>query len=874
MWVALMDGKLDEASERSLHDHVETCSSCGLLFAGLGDAAAAERALASVDPLATTLGTPDSPAVTVDEARPGQTISRFLVEGKLGAGGMGVVYRAFDPTLGRRVALKLLHGGAARSPGLLLAEAQALAKLTHPNVVVIYEVGTVAQLSGDDRVFLAMEHVEGKTLRAWSPGRSTGEILDAYIGAGRGLAAAHAVGLVHRDFKPNNAMIGDDGRVRVLDFGLVRSEASADGTEVVGTPAYMAPEQSRGGGDARSDQFSFAISLWEALAGNRPRALAAGAELPSVRRIPARLRKALARGLQADPDRRFPTMDALLAELRRESARWPWLLAPAALAVAAGVFFVVRPHTPPCGEVPAMLANVWDTPRREALRAAFLATGAPYAATAADATTAILDRHTAEWTRRRTQACEATLVRHEQTAEVLELRAACYDATLADVDALTAVFTHPDADMVARAASVAGNLGGLDRCDDVHALQRQPPPPSTPAARATEPAQRAQIAIAAALSLAGKHKQALPLGQTAAAFATSMDDVQMLGQALQVVGRAQTALGDMKAAEDAYLRAAEAYERAGDDRGKATVLARLVDVVARRQGRVADGETYARMARAAQERAAARDLDWLIDDMESMLAIAEHDKPKALEYAQKALVEVRREKGDAPGTLAFEAKVAAALIDLGKYEEALAQDERVLAKTKEELGPLHPNVYLTLNDIGGCLYKLGKRDEAIAKYREALAVHAQSFGENDVEMAATYDNLGEMEFLAKKYDDAVADFEHAKALWEKQAGPDNPEIVRALYGIGHVKLYQEKAGEAKVALEAALALAEKSGKATGPDTMARVKYMLGRTLVEGELDVPRGLALVEEVIGGNALSEKDIASIKVWRENVRKAIGK
>ncbi|HTM20411.1 MAG TPA: serine/threonine-protein kinase, partial [Kofleriaceae bacterium] len=259
----------------------------------------------------------------------GTTVGRFTIRGLLGIGGMGAVYRARDPQLGRDVALKLLRpdrAAAGETHDRLLREAQAAARLSHPHVVAIYEAG-----SHGDQIYLAMELVDGRTLRAWQaePGRNWRAIVAAYAGAGRGLAAAHRAGLVHRDFKPDNVLVGADGRARITDFGLAAADEqavpdtsgtaaiespllSADGA-LIGTPAYMAPEQlaHRAAGPA-ADQFGFCVSLYEALFGVRP---FAGDDVAQLRRrigdgpapppagspVPARVRALLQRGLAAEP---------------------------------------------------------------------------------------------------------------------------------------------------------------------------------------------------------------------------------------------------------------------------------------------------------------------------------------------------------------------------------------------------------------------------------------------------------------------------------------------------------------------------------------------------------------------------------------------
>jgi hypothetical protein len=285
----------------------------------------------------------------------GTRVGRYEVEYLIGTGGLGVVYAAIDPELGRHVALKLLkvdpRPGESGGQDRLLREARALARLSHPNVVAVYDVG-----AWSDRVFVAMEMITGRDLRGWllvTPRRPPA-VVDVFLAAGRGLAAAHAAGLVHRDFKPDNVLVGGDGRVCVTDFGLARAleEARADEDgAIVGTPAYMAPEQHLGrSADARSDQFGFCASLHEALYGERPFAgvdldelsaeIIAGRVQPPPRgaHVPATLARIVVRGLSSDPAARWPSMEALLAALGRDRRKlWRRLAAVAAALLAVVV---------------------------------------------------------------------------------------------------------------------------------------------------------------------------------------------------------------------------------------------------------------------------------------------------------------------------------------------------------------------------------------------------------------------------------------------------------------------------------------------------------------------------------------------------------
>jgi hypothetical protein len=376
--VAFMEGQLQPAVEEEVEEHVEGCEACRELLAETTRAAF-----------------PEPPPEVAQEGRFG----RYEIVRPIGAGGMGVVYAARDPKLHRMVALKMLRpsgAGGAAPPELrerILREARAMARLSHPNVLALYDVGELG-----DQVFLAMELVEGSTLTAWLGGgagldrdgadpvgeeaaipkaealaarRGWREVLEVFLAAARGLAAAHAAGLVHRDFKPDNVLIGNDGRVRVTDFGLARAAApgpprdepapalagqpeqlalSLQRSVLAGSPAYMAPEQMRGEMvSARSDLFGFSVALYEGLYGERPfpgetsaeleRAIERGEMRPPPKgvRVPARVRRVLVRGLRAAPAERFESMDAIIAALER--ARRSARLATAA-AIAGGLAVV------------------------------------------------------------------------------------------------------------------------------------------------------------------------------------------------------------------------------------------------------------------------------------------------------------------------------------------------------------------------------------------------------------------------------------------------------------------------------------------------------------------------------------------------------
>jgi serine/threonine protein kinase len=398
----LMSGALDDSMRATAVQHLDSCDDCRNLVSLLAKDATRDAAVATLhggkvdlkklalqqteapDQVRTVASgarerpTPDPLAVTADVSliqksgtrQIGKTFGKYTLVDRIGAGAMGVVYRAEDPALNRKVALKLLHKPDKSLAQRLVREAQSMAQVNHPNVVQVYDAG----IAEDESTYIAMELISGSSLRTWQQEkRPIAEIVEAYLAAGRGLAAAHGAGIIHRDFKPDNCLIGTDGRVRVTDFGLASARPNDDGPDtpeeleltnsgmVLGTPAYMAPEQFTGGNvDPRTDQFNYCVALYEALYGVRPFKGKSFDELgdnvcdgkirpaPAGSRVSGAMREILIRGLSVKPGDRYPTMDHLLDDLGRDRARvWRntgFVAAAFAAALGLGLFadFVVR----------------------------------------------------------------------------------------------------------------------------------------------------------------------------------------------------------------------------------------------------------------------------------------------------------------------------------------------------------------------------------------------------------------------------------------------------------------------------------------------------------------------------------------------------
>jgi eukaryotic-like serine/threonine-protein kinase len=384
-------------------------------------------------------------------------VGRYELRKEIGSGGGGAVFVAWDPELTREVALKLIVAANPELRARALAEGQALARLSHPNVVSVFDVGVV-----DERLYLVMELVDGTSLRSYAASTRPREIIAAYRQCAAGLAAAHAARLVHRDFKPDNAVIGGDGRVRVIDFGLAISDGAA--ARRGGTPRYMSPEQRRGEPlTAATDQYALAASLREALAP-----------------LPRWLEATIARALAPDPAARFGSMRELEAALGRDPVtRWrrrALLAVPVVVAVAGYGLGQAREGPPPCSGGASEIAATWSPVQRDALAAHLDALGAPYARVAAGRLSAEIDRYAARWIASHRASCLVHL-RGELTAERYDRRQVCLASGRDQLRSLVELGSAVPADQVASVVAAVPELPDPARCADVDATTIAPPAP-------------------------------------------------------------------------------------------------------------------------------------------------------------------------------------------------------------------------------------------------------------------------------------------------------------------------------------------------------------------------------------------------------------
>ena len=788
----------------------------------------------------TAVSSPGVGPASASEGEPvrGDSIGRFLLLGVLGTGGMGHVYAAYDPHLDRKVAIKLLRadmmrGAAADARARLLREAQAMARINHPNVVKVHEVGTY-----EDQVYVAMEFADAGTLRAWlSNAHPLREIIDVFVQAGRGLAAAHAAGLVHRDFKPDNVLMGKDGSVRVTDFGLV-GVAELPGAEVappaaalapteprkapdlaisgsaplfesltrtgsiMGTPSYMAPEQFSGAiTTARADQFSFCVVLYEALYGARPfsgsnyQELASNVLLgqvsppPRGARVPGWLRRALLRGLSVDPAARHASMDALLSELLRDRARrrrrlLAWTAGVVAAAAAAAL--ALRPGDgAACDAGGDRVAGVWSSARRDQMKAAFLASGRPHAAASFDKLTHMLDAWGQSWELGYRDACRDTQVRREQSEHLLDLRMQCLTRRLEEADATIALLVAGGGDAVDHALGAALALPSAAPCGDAAALSAPVAPPETELARAQVQAVRGRLDEARGLERLARYAAALEVARAALAAARATGYRPVTAEALLVVGRIQVRLVDA-AGVDALRESMHAATASGDAAGMVEAAAWTVFALTTQGSRHELAHEIAEHAEATAIHAGLKGESVVHLQNRIGLLYQRRGKPaEARARFEKALALAEQELGpDHPATISTLAPLGNLAFVEGRLADAQELLERVLASNEAAFGKDHPDVALALSNLGAVYQAEGKLDDAQRLKERALAIRIAALGPDHPAVGTSYNNLGTLH--AERGDHATAGDYYAKALalWEKAYGPDNVQIALAASNLG------------------------------------------------------------------------------------------
>jgi eukaryotic-like serine/threonine-protein kinase len=824
--------------------------------------------------------------------RGGEHVGRYVILYRLGKGGMGVVFAAYDPQLDRKVAIKLMRprgrGRTGTGQAAMLREAQALARLSHPHVVAIHDVGVLG-----NQVFVAMDFLEGDTLRRWaaSERRTVADIVRVYLQAGEGIAAAHRAGIVHRDFKPDNVIVTRDSsggtalRVQVLDFGLARMrDAESHDTDdeddqpmrPAGTPMYMAPEQHQGRALGPScDQFAFCVSLYETLwrrlpfssdTGSVARAILEGrlVDPPRGGGVPHRLRRAILRGLSRMPSDRHASMQALLDELRATQRRGRRRRIAAVVglvgiaSVGAWLFGrSARVGDLPCEDASHRLDGVWDDERRAAVEHSILVSGRMHAQRTAAGVAARLDRWTSQWSASHAEACAATRVRHEQSEELLDLRMACLGGRRQELLALVDLFAAADVDLVDRALEAAESLPAIEPCDDVVAMRTRDPLPADEQTRAEIEDVQARLAQAGALQNAGKLSDALAIAELATRRAEDLGWRPLQAACGYRTGEILDDLARPEDAEAALRKAALAAEAARDDALLADSRVLLVSVVGARLQRTREGELWAELAGAALDRLGeepAREarLENGIATMLSSTGRPEH----VLEHMRRALALASASESDNELWIAsLNINMASTLVDLGQLDEALERAQTSLKIFEAAHGPDHPQTANAQSAIGAVHDQRGDLDEALAWYERSHGTLSRVLGEDN---PRTLDALSNVAIVTIELGDtarAVKLFDRALAGYVAAYGEEHGDVAQAHQNLGGALRI---AGEIDRALEhqrRALALRE---RLLGPEDPRVARSLVGvANILEDDLARPdealglrqRALALEEKTYG-------------------------
>ncbi|MEL6545017.1 MAG: tetratricopeptide repeat protein, partial [Myxococcota bacterium] len=707
----------------------------------------------------------------------GAHIGRYVILELLGEGGMGAVYSAFDPSLNRRVALKLLgivaqdSNAKEQAHARLQREAQALAQVRHPSVATVHDVGATP----DGEFYIAMQFVEGEDLRHYCKDRPWREIVEVYTRAASGLAACHREGLVHRDFKPSNVMVEENGRPVILDFGLARAIEESSGESdpgplpeemaervrqahktlglstssntllsshltvngaLMGTPAYMSPEQLHAAPlGAQTDQYSFCAAMYEALYGVRPvpgdfqsapgRDNQRHDEPPKESTVPRWYHRVLARGLDRDPEHRWDSMDELATQLRRDPSRAVRTRAMGVAALLAVVLIVLgvvnyrRSLANECREKGGRISEIWNGKRAIELGERFLAIPLPYAAGTWDRTKTLLNEYAAEWRSRRTEMCLARTLEGSLSTETAMRANACFDESATALRSLADQWSQPDEKHVQTALSAVFSLPPLDNCQDEVELSRR-------LERAKENTASTQLRIRLAESNAlrhtGRYDESVKVAEHVLEQANTHPSLSVAAKL--AIGRAKDRLWDNEGARSALKEAYLGADSEGLDTLALDAAIALIRVVGSklsdaRESAVWEGIAKARIHRMKLGpehvyRATLLDAIGRLREHQGLYEESQRILAQAIEIRSASLGESTPENVRTMNNLGI------AYYRNGRYEDAAKWIDRARRIARDAFGPGHPSYANSLSALSVALNRLGRTDEALKLARRAL----------------------------------------------------------------------------------------------------------------------------------------------------------
>ena len=830
-----------------------------------------------------TGGDDDPISVTQAEFCPPPELERYVVVEIIGRGGLGLVYAAHDPALERKVAIKLIRSRRQRdrsqATARFLREAQALAKLSHPNVVIVYDVGTYDD--GGPSAFVVMEFIPGKTLTAWlAPERDVSEIVRTFVLAGRGLEAAHAQWLVHRDFKPDNVMVGDDGTVKVLDFGLALIDGqgpssigvSVDpmaGSEplssprlteaglVMGTPAYMAPEQHLGRGiGPAADQFSFCLALLRALRGGSKiydaESLADLAvhksqgrilERPDDDRTPRHVERILLRGLSPRPEDRWPTMEALLAALTaRAPMRWGLAALGGIGLVGLGVLAASQPTAAAwCEDGADRVERVWTSTRRDEIKARLQQADPKLAPEACAALQTWSVAEVNGWSNAYRDTCDK-LGSGELEPSVFDQRMQCLRMLAASREGLAEALLEPTERLVAGLPDQLSSMRPISECGDDGRLALEAILPARVEDRERVIQLRERLQRARTLSESAQLDAAREMVLAAVLEAREIGFEPVVAETAVAMGLLELDAGSFEEAVVAFEDAAAAAESSRQDFAATEAASSATFVLATRLGRPEEAKRWLARARSSLERAGRpAELELRVVLGETALLYGAEDYAGVADLLAEFLV--RFEPHNAKDRLQVTVllgNLATAQQMLGDYPAAIARLQEALALRIELLGADHPKIALLRFNLANTYSKAGSYREAIEEYDLAIESVETRLGPEHFEVANFYAGRGVALKKQGRYDDARRDYEHALDVMRKSVGADAPQVAMLLANLGNLA---KRTGDPKQALELhqqALVIREKRLGSEHSDTASSLDDIGSLLRDQGRVD--EGLA--------------------------------
>jgi len=772
---AFVFGDASETERDETRAHLANCRACRQWVSALVSQAGPET-------------TSPPPQELAPDVHAGDQLGRYTIVRFIGEGGMGDVFVGHDPKLDREVALKLLHRDVHLSTARLKAEAQTLAQIRDPHIVEVYDVG-----DSPSGAYVVMELIAGVSLHQWlqtpHPLRA---VQEAFAYAASGLASAHRHGIVHGDFKAANVVMGDDGRVCVVDFGLAApvpdpSVSTPPATAVAGTPGYLAPELLDGSVPSpATDQYAFCVALRRAF------------DAPSCQGRPSMpVRRAVARGLHPDPQERWPTMDALERALRpgRTSRHRLGLLALGVAMTATTV--AVWPSGPTCAEA-ARPTLAWDMPAQASFRDHLEASGHPWASRAADRSTARLDAFAEEWNRSYEEACadrrpaadaarlDCLAAQAERFNGSLELVAELepVDPTLLDTlldlprpGSCARVAGSVDSTAVASLGLPMARLEGLADAGYLEASSRLATELAPQVESSGSPQLAARLALVeASVSAARRAPNALTQLERASSLASDADDDHLQARAALVVAES-LALYELGRG-DAVTRALAQAE---------ALLARID----------ADAPLHRRFVRV---KAAARAN---AGDYEGALAL----------FEQAARLNAEVFGADAPRVAIVQLDVAAIVHQLGEPERAEQICRSALELLQQSLGSDHPSVAGAFEHLGSTLLAQGRNAEASDAFAQTLRIRELVDGPDAGSVSVALGNLAGALMMEGRVDEAVPALERAVTL-EQGSDPHQPRQIPLLNHLGNAYRLSGRLEDAERAYARGVVVGEVS---LGPD---------------------------------------------------------